>query len=400
MTRALVLAASLLHGVVVSTALYAQDTPARLDDNSLRVSMRLEPGDDDHAVRLLAERTAGFEDLRQRSVHLETFAGTLRLVAKLVGPSVVHIEAEKEGQEPTTTAHEGDNPMPVEEAGSGVLLRLDDHLYVLTNRHVILSASTDRIRVKLADGRQLVPQRVLADSGSDIALLEVVAPGLVPARIGDSSKVDVGDFVLAFGSPFGLSRSVTFGIVSAKGRRDLELGNGPVVFQDFIQTDAAINPGNSGGPLLNLRGELIGLNTAIASNSGGSEGIGFAIPINLAMFVARQLNDQGYVSRAYLGVQLDGAFDAVRAGELGIPRKVGALVTGVTSGSPADQAGLRTGDVILRFNDVEVEDDGHLVNIVGQTEVNSEATMVIYRNRNGYRLTVRVGERRNESSSR
>ena len=275
--------------------------------------------------------------------------------------------------------------------GSGFIVSADG--YVCTNHHVV--ADVDSVTVRI-DDHEYEAEVIGSDELTDIALLKIQAPGpFESVFMGNSDRVQVGDWAIAIGNPFGLDRTFTVGVVSAVARTELDpLGNA------HIQTDASINPGNSGGPLLNLDGEVIGVNRMIYSQTGGSMGIGFAIPINLAMFVARQLNDQGYVSRAYLGVQLDGAFDAVRAGELGIPRKVGALVTGVTSGSPADQAGLRTGDVILRFNDVEVEDDGHLVNIVGQTEVNSEATMVIYRNRNGYRLTVRVGERRNESSSR
>src|SRR6185503_4020578 len=150
--------------------------------------------------------------------------------------------------------------------------------------------------------------------------MSVAAPGLVPARLGDSGKLEIGDFVLAVGSPFGLSHSVTYGIISAMGRRDLELGDDGVPYQDFLQTDAAINPGNSGGPLLNLRGEVIGINTAIASNSGGNEGIGFTIPINMTMYVARQLIDRGSVAHAYLGVRLDMNFGPEAAAKLGLSR--------------------------------------------------------------------------------
>src|SRR5205085_10072275 len=162
------------------------------------------------------------------------------------------------------------------------------------------------------------------------------APGLIAARIGDSSKVEIGDFVLAVGSPFGLSHSVTYGIISAKGRRDLELGDDSVRFQDFMQTDAAINPGNSGGPLINLRGEVVGMNTAIASSSGGNEGIGFTIPINMVMIIARQLVERGTVIRAYLGVALDSKFGPATAMSVGLMRPRGTRVTRITPGSPAE----------------------------------------------------------------
>ena len=174
--------------------------------------------------------------------------------------------------------------------------------YVLTNRHVIKHATLDNIHIRLASGQEVFPIRVWADLETDVAVMAVDSPNVVPARLGDSGNVEIGDFVLAVGSPFGLSHSVTYGIISAKGRRDLQLGVEGVRYQDFFQTDAAINPGNSGGPLLNLRGEVIGINTAIASSSGGNEGIGFTIPINIAMFVAKQLIDQGSVVRAMLGV--------------------------------------------------------------------------------------------------
>src|SRR5262249_36577839 len=152
---------------------------------------------------------------------------------------------------------------------------------------------------------------------------------VVPARLGDSNQLEIGDYVVAVGSPFGLSQSVTSGIVSAKGRRDLDLGDEGGRFQDFLQTDAAINPGNSGGPLINLKGEVIGINTAIASNSGGSEGIGFTIPVNMAMVIVRQLIDHGSVTRAFLGVNLDSKFNASIAARLGMPQPRGARITGI-----------------------------------------------------------------------
>jgi serine protease Do len=184
------------------------------------------------------------------------------------------------------------------------------------------------------------------------------------------------------------SAALTLGIVSAKGRRDLELGEGNVKFQDFIQTDAAINPGNSGGPLVNLRGEVVGLNTAIASNSGGSEGIGFAIPISMVMFVTKQLVETGSVSRAYLGVTLDRVFTQKAANRLGMVRAVGAHVSGVTTGSPADVAGVQADDVILEVDGVAIEDDDHLVSLVSVTPTNSTVTLNVFRN--GERISLRL----------
>src|SRR5690606_862564 len=252
--------------------------------------------------------------------------------------------------------------------------------------YVVKGATTDSIKIRLSDGREITPLRVLADPETDVAVMPVEARSLVPARLGNSDELEIGDFVLAVGSPFGLSHSVTFGIISAKGRRDLELGEG-VRLQDFMQTDAAINPGNSGGPLLNLRGEVIGMNTAIASSSGGNEGIGFTIPINMVMIIARQLIDNnGVVNRAYLGVNLDSKFTPVAATKLGLPRPRGAHVSGIVPDSPAEVAQLRTDDVILEFAGVPIDNDSHLVNLVSLTEVGKEVPILVFRNGETIRL--------------
>lgn len=209
--------------------------------------------------------------------------------------------------------------------------------------------------------------------------MAVDSPDLVDARMGDSEAIEIGDFVLTCGSPFGLSQSVTFGIVSAKNRRDLDLAGTGVKFQNFIQTDAAINPGNSGGPLINLRGEVVGINTAIASSSGGNEGVGFAIPIKMFVNIARQLIDKGRVSRAYLGVSIASTFGPAEAAELGLPRPLGARVTGITKKSPAAAADLRFNDVILQFENVPIEDDDHLINLISFTEVGKDVSLIVFR---------------------
>jgi serine protease Do len=211
--------------------------------------------------------------------------------------------------------------------------------------------------------------------------------------VGDSSKLEIGDFVLAFGSPFGLSHSVTYGIISAKGRRDLKLGDDGVQFQDFLQTDAAINPGNSGGPLLNLRGEVVGMNTAIASASGSNEGIGFAIPINMVMVVADQLVEHGHVSRAYLGVRLDSKYGVTDAVRVGLSRAEGARVTGITKNSPAELARIAVGDIILEFDGTLIEDDVHLINLVSLTPVNKEVDVRLLREGRPLHLRLRVANR-------
>lgn len=345
---------------------------------------------------MTAERRAElFAELRRHAQVLEAQSAVLKTVAKLVGPSVVHIEADTAERSGLQVGR----PRVVEENASGVIVALAGKNYVLTNRHVIRDAAARGVKINLSDGRRIFPDRILEDPETDVAVLPVAAADLTPAPVGDSAKLDIGDFVLAVGSPFGLSQSVTYGIISAKGRRDLELGDSGVLFQDFLQTDAAINPGNSGGPLVNLHGEVVGINTAIASNSGGSEGIGFAIPINMFMAVARQLIERGSVTRAFMGVNLNSKFGPAMAAELGLPRPTGAMVTAVTPASPAEKADLRPGDVILEFDQVAVESDSHLVNIVSMAPLGRQVPVTVFRNRQALRLMIEVGDRRNYSAT-
>lgn len=333
-----------------------------------------------------ADRERQYSDLAQAADTIETYSRVLKKVVALVKPAVVHIEAEH------TDAAAGKRT--TEETGSGVIIQRDGKFYILTNRHVIKSAPLNKIRIKLADGRLLNPTKVWSDWETDIAVLLIEATDLVAARLGNSDKLDIGDFVVAVGSPFGLSHSVTYGIISAKGRRDLQLAADGLRYQDFLQTDAAINPGNSGGPLVSLRGEVVGINTAIASSSGGNEGIGFSIPINMVTIVATQLIDSGTVNRAYLGVQLDGQFNERTAMRLGLTRKWGARIVQVTPNSPAANAKLRTDDVILRFDGVEIEDDNHLINTVSLTPIGKEVPVVVLRELQQQTVRIRVDERR------
>ncbi len=332
------------------------------------------------------EKRAELQAILQRHAKvLEAQATVLKTVARLVGPAVVHVEAAVNTR-PRSYRQ-------IEENGSGVIIKQDQKFYVLTNRHVVHASTPKRITIHLADGRQIHPVEVWGDADTDVGVMAVDAPNLVAATIGDSDRMEIGDFVLAVGSPFDLRQSVTFGIISAKGRRDLQLGDTTVALQDFIQTDAAINPGNSGGPLVNLRGEVVAINTAIASNSGGNEGIGFAIPINMFMFFGRQLIERGSVTRAFLGVNLDASFGPVKAAEIGLPAPMGARITEVKKGTPAKAASLEVGDVILEFNHVPVDDDDHLVNLVSLTEVGRKVPLVIYRDHKSFEVEVEVGDR-------
>lgn len=318
----------------------------------------------------------------------EKQASLLKRAVRLAAPAVVHIEAKKTLARTSTTEEAA-----TEEAGSGVLIEMHGKFFALTNRHVIADASLSGVLVKSHDGRSLTPIKIWSDHESDVAVVELREKDLVSARLGESSTVEIGDFVVAVGSPFGLSHSITYGIISAKGRRDLELGDNGVHFQDFMQTDAAINPGNSGGPLVNLRGEVIGINTAIASSSGGNEGIGFTIPIRMVMFVANQLIEKGFVERGHLGVMLDPFFTREKALRSGLKRLEGALITQITPNSPADRGGLKIGDVILRYNSELIENDNHLVNLVGNTSAGAEVHLVVFRNEKELDLKLQIAKR-------
>ncbi|MCO8120534.1 trypsin-like peptidase domain-containing protein [Stieleria sp. TO1_6] len=324
-----------------------------------------------------------FRELADEFSTFDRLGNLVRKVSQLVKPSVIHIEAHK-------SETKGGQYESYDEAGSGVVVSLGDGLWVLTNRHVILGSQPAEILLRSADGQQFHPTRILADPSTDVAVMKVPEMHLPAARTGDSNQVNIGDFTIAIGSPFGLSHSVTFGILSAKGRRDLSLGDQKIDLQDFFQTDAAINPGNSGGPLLNLRGEVIGLNTAIASSSGGSEGIGFAIPINMAIQVADELIRHGRLRRGYLGVTLDPDFTSANLVSLGAPGHGGALVKGVRHGSPAAKANLQRGDIIVQFNGRPVDNDDHLVAQVGLTPIGSRIAMIIYRDGKRYRTEVEL----------
>ena len=360
----------LVLGLIRPPALVADDLPVESISSNSSAAREL----------LFAELAADVQEL-------ERHGSVLKRVVKLVTPSVVHIEAKREAEAGRSPRGES------EEAGSGVIIERHGKTFVLTNRHVIKHSKPSGINIKLADARVLHPRQVWSDAGTDVAIMQLAAEELVPARLGNSNLLEIGDFVLAVGSPFGLSHSVTYGIISAKGRRDLRLGDDGLQYQDFLQTDAAINPGNSGGPLLNLRGELVGLNTAIASTSGSNEGIGFAIPINMVMVIADQLIDRGQVVRAYLGVRLDSSFGPTEAAQLGLPRPEGTRVTGITRSSPAEHARIQVGDVILEFDGTRIEDDMHLINLVSLTPVNKEVEVRLIRDGQPISLRLRVANR-------
>jgi serine protease Do len=266
--------------------------------------------------------------------------------------------------------------------GSGFVINADG--YVITNNHVVANAT--EIRVKFADGREVPGKVVGGDAKTDLALLKVEATGLPVIPLGDSSKLEVGEPVMAVGNPFGLEQTVTTGIVSATGR---SIGAGP--YDDFIQTDASINPGNSGGPLINARGEVIGVNTAIASGNGGSVGIGFAIPTNLAKPIVAQLAETGRVTRAWLGVSIQPLTKEL-ASSFNVPNTNGALVSGVMDDSPAARVGLKQGDVITKWDGRPILRGTDLPRAVAETKVGREVPIEVIRDGKPVALTVKVAE--------
>lgn len=267
--------------------------------------------------------------------------------------------------------------------GSGFIIEPDG--FILTNNHVVENAG--RILVKLSDEREFKAEVIGKDPKTDIALIKIDAKGSLPAvTLGDSERLEVGEWVLAMGNPFGLDHTVTVGIVSAKGRI---IGAGP--YDNFIQTDASINPGNSGGPLVDMQGEVVGVNTPIFTRSGGNIGIGFAIPINVVKGFLPQLKEKGKVVRGWLGVTVQAAAPAI--GEsLGMEEDRGALVSSVSKGGPADLAGIKVGDVIIEFDKKKIRQVNDLVLVVTGTPVGKEVEVKIIRDKKQVALTVEVGE--------
>jgi serine protease Do len=257
--------------------------------------------------------------------------------------------------------------------------------YILTNNHVVDGAN--RIRIKLADGKEYDAKVVGRDPKTDLALLKAEgASNLHALQLGDSDALKVGNWVVAIGSPFGLEQTVTAGIVSAKGR---VIGSGP--YDNFIQTDASINPGNSGGPLLNMAGEVVGINTAIFSESGGNVGIGFAIPVNMAKEIAPQLKEKGHVTRGWLGVGIQKVTPEL-AKSFGLREEKGALVSQVVKGGPADKGGIETGDVIVEFDEKKIADSNDLPRLVALTPVGKTVEVKVLRGGNMVDREVKIAQ--------
>ncbi len=276
-------------------------------------------------------------------------------------------------------------PQPQEEeqprgVGSGFILTADG--FIMTNAHVVDGA--DEVLVTLTDDREFKAKIIGADKRTDVAVVKIEATGLPAVKVGDVNRLKVGEWVMAIGSPFGLKNTVTAGIVSAKQR---DTGD----YLPFIQTDVAINPGNSGGPLINMRGEVVGINSQIYSRSGGFMGISFAIPMDEAIRVSEQLRTSGRVSRGRIGVQIDQVTKDV-AESIGLGKTSGALVRGVESGSPADKAGVEAGDIIVKFDGKAIEKHTDLPRLVGSIKPGSKSTMTVFRRGGTKDLSVTIAE--------
>jgi serine protease DegQ len=281
--------------------------------------------------------------------------------------------------------------VPQEGAGSGVIIDAENG-YVLTNNHVI--ANADKVMVYLKDKREYDAKVIGSDEGTDIALLKIDADNLTELELGDSDMLQVGDFVLAIGNPFGLGQTVTSGIVSALGRS----GINPEGYEDFIQTDASINPGNSGGALIDLDGELVGINSAIIAPAGGNVGIGFAVPSNMAASVVNQLLDYGKVRRGLLGVEI-GDLEPDLAKSLNLDVQQGAVVHSVQPDSPAERADLQPGDVIVQYDGEDVRGASDLRNKVGLDTPGSTVALTYIRDGNRHTVNVTIGEANGATAS-
>ena len=322
---------------------------------------------------------------------LENLNRERRALVGSVIPSVVSIKTSKKApvrrqyqldpsdffnRNPRQNRNPNEEAMVQNSLGSGVVVTSEGH--IITNNHVV--DQVDEIEVQLSDGRTKKAKLIGADAVVDLAVLKIDEPGLKPLKLGDSDSVQVGDFVVAIGNPFGFEETVTDGIISSKGRPNRVDG-----FGDYLQTNAAINPGNSGGPLVNLRGEIIGINTAIISRSGGSQGIGFAIPSNSVKTALESLLKNGRIIRGYLGIQ-------ARPTQQGVTETDGVTIDDVYPNSPASEAKLQRNDVIKKFNGHNVRNIAELRSLVSQVELNKKVEMEVVRSGNTMKITAEIKE--------
>lgn len=332
------------------------------------------------------------------SVHGGTSSNSYAEAAKMAMPAVVNIFSSKNAPKRNNPQTSNDpwfrfffgdrapeqRPEPTASLGSGVIVSSEG--YILTNHHVVDGA--DEIEVALTDGRKANAKVVGSDPETDLAVLKINLPHLPAITLGRLENVRVGDVVLAIGNPFGVGQTVTMGIVSALGRSHLGINT----FENFIQTDAAINPGNSGGALVDADGNLLGINTAIYSRSGGSLGIGFAIPVSVAKQVMESIISTGSVVRGWIGVEPQDVTPEI-AESFGLSRKDGALIAAVVQGGPADRGGVRPGDILTSVNGEAIPDTTALLNSIAQLKPGAEAKVAVSRKGKAVELTIVVGKR-------
>jgi len=332
--------------------------------------------------KLRAEHESATEALA--SSPLEGISHAYRSVSRKIAPSLVHISVESPNELPEEFSFLENRRMLHKGQGSGVIV--DGNGYIMTNYHVIRNASA--VEVTLADGRIVAGQMVGFDELTDLAVLKIEAPDLVAAEWGDSDELDVGSPVWAAGSPFGLMRSVTFGILSAKNRAGLA----GTPYQEFLQTDAAVNPGNSGGPLVNTHGNVIGINTAIVGEA--YQGISFAVPSSVVQKVYHRIKRGGHVARGWLGVLMAEVNEEI-SDRLGLPDLDGVVVEQVVGkpNSPAARSGIKPGDVIREWNQQKIVNRASLARMVAKTQIGSAATVKIFRNGEELLIKIQVAER-------
>jgi len=360
-----------------------------------------------HNYPSFAGRDAGVDKLKQELIELEKITKplieTFRKVSQLVSPSVVSLSTEKKESLKSSTGAEPSPPyqdfqpkrdhptenIPKKGLGSGIII--DERGYILTNNHVISGFSEDEITVVTYNGEQIKQVKIVGvDPNTDLAVIKIEGENFLPAEFGDSEAVQVGDWVIAIGSPFGYQQTVSTGIISARGRTHVIPFVLPFIYEDFFQTDAAINPGNSGGPLVNLRGEVIGVNTAIATRSGGFQGVGFAISAAIAKETAENIMTTGTVVRGYLGVGTHDINDELAASlglkdkkefisRFGLYAEMGAFVLEVWSDTPASKAGIRPGDVISEIGGKRIENTTDLQHAIRHAKVDTKITVKVLR---------------------
>ena len=334
---------------------------------------------------------------------LDRSAKAFSRVVKDVKPAVVHIKVESTVEMSNEYEQFFNNPFferffgpqhrfqdpqqrkrQQQGAGSGFIIDKDG--YILTNNHVVERA--DKITVTLSDNSEVEAKLIGADPKSDVALIKIDVDHTLPTvNLGDSESLEVGEWVIAIGNPFGLSQTVTVGVVSAKGRSRVGINE----YENFIQTDAAINPGNSGGPLLNIHGQVVGINSALYSRTGGYMGIGFAIPINMAKSIKEQLQNNGKVTRGYLGVGIQDVDEGL-AESFGLDKSGGVLITDVQEDTPASKAGIKNQDIIVKLGDIELKDTQDLRNRIAQTTPGTDIVLHLMRDGKPIELQVTIGE--------